>query len=133
VLRAVLGDLAEPALTRSDVEERFLALCRATALPRPEVNAEVVVDEGPAIVVDFLWRSQRLAIETDAYGTHGNRQALSATAAAINASGWPGYDPVPFTRRQILSEPNRLAATVCALLQRAAATAATAPSYFPRK
>jgi hypothetical protein len=39
VLRAVLADLAEPALTKSDLEEEFLALCRAALLPSPEVNA----------------------------------------------------------------------------------------------
>jgi very-short-patch-repair endonuclease len=128
VLRAVLANLAEPALTRSDVEERFLALCRATALPRPEVNAELVVDEGPAIVVDFLWRSQRLAIETDAYGTHGNRQAFERDRRRDQRLRLAGYDPVRFTRRQILSERNRVAATVYALLQRAPVTAATAPS-----
>jgi very-short-patch-repair endonuclease len=128
VLRAVLGDLAEPALTRSDAEERFLALCQATALTRPEVNAELVVDEGPAIVVDFLWRSQRLAIETDAYGTHGNRQAFERDRRRDQRLRLAGYDPVRFTRRQILSQPTRVAATVYALLQRAAVTAATAPS-----
>ena len=128
VLRAVLADLAEPALTRSDVEERFLALCRAAALPRPEVNAELVVDEGPAMIVDFLWRAQRLAVETDAYGTHGNRQAFERDRRRDQRLRLAGYDPLRFTRRQIISEPNRVAATVYALLQRAAVTVATAPS-----
>src|ERR671925_1926397 len=93
VLRAVLADLAEPALTRSDVEERFLALCRAAALPRPEVNAELVVDEGPAMIVDFLWRAQRLAVETDAYGTHGNRQPFERDRRRDQRLRLAGYDP----------------------------------------
>jgi predicted transcriptional regulator of viral defense system len=76
VLRAVLADLSEPALTKSGLEEDFLALCEAAGVPRPEVNAELIVDDGPAIEVDFLWRGRRLAIETDAFGTHGTRQSF---------------------------------------------------------
>lgn len=119
VLRAVLADLAEPAITRSDVEERFISVCRAAALPSPEVNASLVIDEGPAIEVDFLWRAHRLAIETDAFGTHGTRQAFERDRLRDQRLRLAGYDPVRFTRRQIISEPDRVAGTVGELLTRA--------------
>jgi very-short-patch-repair endonuclease len=51
--------------TRSDLEDDFLAFCLRHRLPAPEVNVKVGRHE-----VDFLWRSQRLAVETDFYGTH---------------------------------------------------------------
>jgi hypothetical protein len=41
----------EPDLTRSELERRFLRLCRRHRLPAPEVNVRV----GP-FEVDFVWR-----------------------------------------------------------------------------
>jgi very-short-patch-repair endonuclease len=123
VLRAVLADLAEPALTRSDLEEGFLALCRAGQLSSPEVNVALVVDDGPPIEVDFLWRAQRLAVETDAFGTHGTRHSFERDRRRDQRLKLAGYDPLRFTRRQILKEPDSVLATVAALLARAGATA----------
>lgn len=57
--------------SRSDLEDDFLALCRRYRIPKPEVNVKV----GPW-TVDFLWRSQRLAVETDFYGYHRGRMAF---------------------------------------------------------
>jgi very-short-patch-repair endonuclease len=51
--------------TRSDLERDFLELCRRYGLPAPEVNVRV-----GRWTVDFLWRPQRLAVETDFYATH---------------------------------------------------------------
>ena len=89
VLCAVLAELAEPALTRSDLEEEFLGLCRAGQLARPEVNVALVVDDGPPIEVDFLWRAQRLAWRRTPSGPTARATRLSATGAAISASSWP--------------------------------------------
>lgn len=61
----------EPAFTRSELEELFLALVRDAGLPQPEANAEL----GP-YEIDFLWREQRLAVELDSWGFHGDRKAF---------------------------------------------------------
>jgi very-short-patch-repair endonuclease len=119
MLRAVLADLAEPALTKSDLEEEFLALCRAARLPRPQVNSQLVVDDGPPIEVDFLWRAERLAIETDAFGTHGTRQSFERDRRRDQRLKLAGYDSVRFTRRQVLDEPGSVVASLSALLARA--------------
>ncbi len=95
-LRAALSAMA-PGATRSDLEERFLAMIERAKLPRPEVNALV---EG--FEVDFVWRAQRLIVETDGAATH-----LTATAfeedrrrdAALAAAGWR---VVRFTWRQVV-------------------------------
>jgi very-short-patch-repair endonuclease len=71
VLRGVLTSEAEPALTRSKAEERFLSLIRSTGLPQPEVNARL----GP-YEVDFLWRRERLVVELDGYAYHSSRAAF---------------------------------------------------------
>ena len=60
VLRSLLEDGIRPALTRSEAEERLLALIRASGLPQPEVNVSVGPHE-----VDFLWRAHKLIVVMD--------------------------------------------------------------------
>lgn len=67
-LRAVLRIAGGPALTRSEAEERFLALVREADLPPPECNAKVGAYE-----IDFLWRRQAIAVEVDGYLYHSGR------------------------------------------------------------
>ncbi|MHB8658271.1 MAG: type IV toxin-antitoxin system AbiEi family antitoxin domain-containing protein [Solirubrobacteraceae bacterium] len=56
-----------PALTDSDPEERLLMLLRAVGLPEPQLQAWVLDYR-----LDFFWPQYRLAVEVDAYGTHGS-------------------------------------------------------------
>ncbi|MGH2963659.1 MAG: type IV toxin-antitoxin system AbiEi family antitoxin domain-containing protein [Solirubrobacterales bacterium] len=51
--------------TRSELERRFLRLCRDAGLPRPAVNVPI-----DGIEVDFVWPSQRLVVELDGYAFH---------------------------------------------------------------
>ncbi len=51
--------------TRSDLERAFLRLWARHRVPRPEVNVKVGV-----WTVDFLWRTERVAVETDFYAYH---------------------------------------------------------------
>jgi very-short-patch-repair endonuclease len=51
--------------SRSDLESDFLSFCRRHRLPLPEVNVKVGRWE-----VDFLWRAQRVAVETDFFDYH---------------------------------------------------------------
>jgi very-short-patch-repair endonuclease len=71
VLRAALASEATPAWTRSQAEERFLALVRSAGLPEPEVNVRL----GP-YEVDFLWRAVGLVVEIDGYAYHASRAAF---------------------------------------------------------
>ena len=45
VLRQVLAQYAGPTLTDRELEERFFALCRSAALPKPAVNEWITLDE----------------------------------------------------------------------------------------
>lgn len=71
----VLVGLLDPArakgITRSAAEERMLTLIRDANLPDPERNVAI----GP-YEVDFLWRSQRLAVEVDSYAWHSGPTAF---------------------------------------------------------
>ena len=64
-------DARRATLTRSELEERFLALVRRARLPAPEVNARI-----GAWSVDFFWRAQRVAVELDGYAFHTTRGAF---------------------------------------------------------
>jgi very-short-patch-repair endonuclease len=72
--------------TRSELEERMLILCEGFRLPAPKVNSSI---EG--YTVDFVWREQRLIVETDGWDSHGTRTAFERDRrrdADLLAAGW---------------------------------------------
>ena len=75
LLSSVLENLNGPTLTESGLEEAFLAICREAGVPTPEVNAWMTLADGSAIKIDFLWRKERLAVETDGHPFHRTRQS----------------------------------------------------------
>lgn len=72
-IRDLLDAPTGPALTRSEAEERFLALVKKARLPTPDTNVVVGTYE-----VDFLWRPQRLVIEVDGYAFHSSRSRFES-------------------------------------------------------
>jgi len=118
-VRAVLEEHHVGATpTWSELEERFLALCRSAAVVQPEVNAWVDPQDGePLIRVDFVWRAQRLAVETDGRATHRTRQAFERDRRNDQRLTTAGWRPVRITWRQITGDRQRLEATIRALLR----------------
>jgi len=113
VVRALLARTDwRPVLTRKALEERFLRLCRRAALPEPEVNEWIPFADGTGAEVDFLWREQRLAIETDGRETHGTQQAFEGDRLRDQRLGVLGYRVIRFTWRQVEEDPDRVAATL---------------------
>jgi hypothetical protein len=112
-LRAALATLAcgAPEITRSALEERFLALVVDAGLPRPEVNAMVAGHE-----VDFLWRRQRLVAEVDGAATHLTPTAFEEDRRRDAGLQVAGFKVVRFTWRQIAQDPRDVVETVRALL-----------------
>src|SRR5206468_4058016 len=89
-LREILEKGAPPALTRSELEERFLTFLDAHGLPRPEVNVDLHLPDR-WIQPDFLWRDQRLIVELDGRETHGTRAAFEHDRERdriLQAHGW---------------------------------------------
>ena len=103
--------------TRSELERRFLRLCRCHRLPVPEVNVRVA-----RFVVDFLWREQRLIVETDGYASHRGHQAFEDDHARDNELMALRYDVLRFTYWRVVNEPGQVAALVRARLNRAGST-----------
>lgn len=76
-LRATLDEHAiGTTLTRSELEERALALIRGERLPRPIVNADVPGASGRLWQVDFWWPDHRVVLETDGHRFHSTRRAI---------------------------------------------------------
>jgi very-short-patch-repair endonuclease/predicted transcriptional regulator of viral defense system len=119
-LRAVLADRSGPTLTRSELEERFLALCRAASLPSPSVNAWITLDDGVAYKADFLWRNERLIVETDGRDVHTTRKAFEHDRERDQRLTLAGFTVVRFTWRQIVREPRRVVGAMASLLARLA-------------
>ncbi|HEY1592001.1 MAG TPA: DUF559 domain-containing protein [Solirubrobacteraceae bacterium] len=59
--------------TDSPPEERLLALIRAAGLPEPRPQVPIL-----GYRLDFYWPDLRVAVEVDAYGTHGGRASFEA-------------------------------------------------------
>ena len=103
--------------TESEIEEAFLALCRRAALPQPEVQQWLYLpDDGPPIRADFLWRKQRVVVETDGDKYHGTRQAVRRDARKDQRLTAHGFKPIRTGGRQILFAPEELEATLRALV-----------------
>jgi very-short-patch-repair endonuclease len=117
VLRAVLDDLEDCGLTASDLEEIFLALCREAGVPMPEVNRWRALHDDE-MKVDFLWRAQRLIVETDSRTFHTTRQAFERDRRRDQDLMLAGYQVVRFTWRHVTREPERVASTIRTLLAR---------------
>jgi very-short-patch-repair endonuclease len=96
-------------LTRSDLEERFLALCKRYGLRRPRVNASVA-----GLTVDFLFERERLIVETDGWRFHGHRAAFERDRRRDAALTRAGYRTLRFTHDQLATEPASVVATIAA-------------------
>jgi hypothetical protein len=116
VLRGIVSEVRQvETLTRSKLEERFLTIRDAAALPRPCVNAWVHL-VGGGVEVDFLWPAHRLIVETDGHRVHGTRQAFERDRARDRRLLLAGWRVVRFTWRQIVRDPGEVGETIRALL-----------------
>jgi very-short-patch-repair endonuclease len=93
--------------TRSELEHLFLRLCEHHRLQMPEVNVRV----GP-YEVDFLWREQRLIVETDGYRYHRGSQAFENDHQRDLVLRGAKLDVLRITFRQVTKEPDRVAALI---------------------
>ncbi|MBV9818414.1 MAG: DUF559 domain-containing protein [Solirubrobacterales bacterium] len=99
-LRALVDDDGATTLTRSEAEERFLALVRAAGLPEPRVNVRLHGFE-----VDFAWPESRLCVEIDGFAFHSTRRAFEADRRRDAVLRAAGMTVLRFSRRQLVAEP----------------------------
>lgn len=112
-LRALLQPGAGPAYTRSEAEERFLALVRKARLREPEVN---VMAQG--YNVDFYWRVDRLVVEIDGRAYHSSPQAFERDHQRDATLVAAGLRVMRVTWRQIVDEPEAVLVRLAQALAR---------------
>lgn len=112
-LRSALADQPERPAVRSELERRFLQLCRDAGLPSPATN---VLVEG--FLVDAVWPKPRLVVELDGYEFHRSRDAFERDRRRDAVLALAGYRVVRVTYRMLAREPARVAGTILSLLTR---------------
>jgi very-short-patch-repair endonuclease len=95
------------APARSELELRFVELCRREKLPPPAVNTRI---EG--FEVDFAWCDHGLIVELDGFAFHAGPAAFERDRARDAALTLAGWRVLRFSWRQVVVEPRRAAAVV---------------------
>ncbi len=119
-LRAVLDEhYIGSTPTWSRLEEEFFALCRDAGLPLPEVNVWVTPDDDEpwSIRADFVWREQRVIVQTDGRGTHRTAQAFEHDRREDQRLVAAGWTVIRTTWRQVTRRPREVARTISKLLR----------------
>jgi very-short-patch-repair endonuclease len=100
-LQAVLSLYTAGATpTRSEMEERFLALCDDHGIRRPETNTRIEGEE-----VDFVWRDRRLIVEVDGYAYHRSPSSFEDDRERDVELALAGWRVLRFTWTQITTRP----------------------------
>ena len=112
-LRAALAELADhgPALTRSELEDRFLALLAFHHLPRPKTNFHVEGHE-----IDAVWPERKLAVELDGYASHHDKPTFQRDREKGNALTRAGWRLLRYTYDDVVRNPARVVAELRSLL-----------------
>jgi uncharacterized protein DUF559 len=112
-LRAALErHMPQLARTRSELERIFLPVCEAAGLPLPEVNVTV---EG--ILVDALWRDQKLVVELDGGPAHLPRARMVRDRRNEVKLRTAGHAVLRYSSDQVTDEPELVTADLVRELQ----------------
>jgi Protein of unknown function (DUF559) len=112
-LRAALRAYRPIPFTRSELERRFLDLCRQAGLPAPSVNLFV---EG--MEVDFVWPEQRVVVELDSQAHHRTTRAFEEDRRRDATLQVAGYRVLRVTHHRLEAEPLEVVREIRALLDR---------------
>ncbi len=104
-LRDLLTDRqAGSTLTRSELEERFLSLCRHQEVPDPLVNAELM-----GLTVDFFWPAAALVVEVDGRASHDTHRGFQDDRDRDSMLGAAGFQTLRFTWWDLTRRPQVVA------------------------
>ncbi len=101
--------------TRSDLESDFLRFLTRHRFPRPEVNPKV-----GKYTVDFLWRKEKLVVETDFFDYHRGSVAFSEDHQREMDLRRMGYTVRRYTGAQLDDYPDRIVVELGEVLGRGA-------------
>jgi very-short-patch-repair endonuclease len=100
-LASIVAPLVDDSrLTRSELEDRFLAFCRRRRLPLPETNVRLTID-GRTYEPDAIWREERLIVELDGRDAHERALAFHEDRKRDRALIAAGWAPMRVTSSQL--------------------------------
>jgi len=94
--RALAFHQPQRARTLSELEERFLNLCERHGIPLPEVNVTI-----RGLMVDALWREERVIVELDGRAAHGTAAAIERDHGRDLTLRAAGYLVLRYTWAQV--------------------------------
>lgn len=118
-LRVLVGPSNGPSLTRSEAEERLLALVRKAQLPAPETNVRI-----GGMEVDLLWRAERLVVEVDGFAFHSSARRFEQDRSRDGRLAARGLQVIRVTWRQLVNEPEAVLVRCAQALARRSARGA---------
>jgi very-short-patch-repair endonuclease len=101
---------------RSRMEAKLLPLLSEAALPIPQTNARVRAG-GKTYEVDFLWRAERVVVETDGGRFHDNPAAGSRDSGRNRALVAAGYEVPRLGWEDLRDRPEAAMAEIARLLR----------------
>jgi hypothetical protein len=101
--------------TRSELERRFLALCKRAGIPRPSVNEWIAI-AGEEMQCDFVWHAERVIVEVDGWATHRTRKAFQDDRRRDRLLRLHRWDPLRFTWDDIDKTPRHVEEVTRAIL-----------------
>ena len=117
-LMEVLGEHKPgTTITRSEMEELFLALCDRFGLPRPEMNVRHVLPNGRHIRIDALYAQAALAIELDGRGGHAHVKAFRKDRERDRGLLLQGLRPIRYTYADLTRNAAQTASEVATLIE----------------
>ena len=102
-LRDLVESGGEPALSRSEAEERSLKLFRKGQLPAPQTNVMVCGFE-----VDFYWPAERFVVEIDGFAFHSSAEVFEQDRRRDAVLSAAGIRVMRVTWTQLTKEPEAL-------------------------
>jgi very-short-patch-repair endonuclease len=109
-VRAIV--LGQPGVTRSDLEDRFLAFCRRHRLPQPEINMTVDGRE-----VDAFFRAEGVIVELDSYAFHSDRTTFELDRQKDAEAAAKGLMTLRLTDERMKRESEQEAARLRTILK----------------
>jgi len=101
---------------RSRMEAKLLPLLTQWGLPVPETNAGLRIGEN-RYEIDFLWRRQRVAVETDGRETHDNPRAGARDSERNRALIGAGFQVRRIGWEELRDRPDAVMAELRAILR----------------
>lgn len=123
-----VGPDIEVDKTRSELERKFLQLCRRHRVPAPSVNMRI-----EALTVDFCWVEQKVIVETDGYRAHRGRTAFEDDRARDLQLRGLGYEVIRLSYRQVFERSAEVSGVLQAALRASGHLSRAMPDKRARK